>query len=55
MAKINYTFEKRQKEIAKKKKKEEKRLRKMGKGTEEDQVELNPLVEDKNTSIDNSE
>ncbi len=55
MAKTNYTFEKRQKEIAKKKKKEEKRLRKMGKGTEEDQVELNPLVEDKNTSIDNSE
>ena len=30
MAKPNYTFEKRQKEIAKKKKKEEKRLRKAG-------------------------
>lgn len=29
MAKTNYTFEKRQKEIAKKKKQEEKRLRKM--------------------------
>ena len=30
MAKPNYTFEKRQKEIAKKKKKEEKRLKKAG-------------------------
>ncbi len=30
MAKSNYSFEKRQKEIAKKKKKEEKRLRKNG-------------------------
>ena len=29
MAKTNYTFEKRQKEIAKKKKQEEKRLRKI--------------------------
>ena len=29
MAKTNYTFEKRQKEIAKKQKKEEKRLRKI--------------------------
>ncbi len=48
MAKTNYTFEKRQKEIAKKKKKEEKRLKKMGKETEEDQI-------DKNTSIDDSE
>ena len=30
MAKPNYSFEKRQKEIAKKKKKEEKRLKKVG-------------------------
>ncbi len=30
MAKTNYAFEKRQKEIAKKKKKEEKRLQKLG-------------------------
>ncbi len=30
MAKPNYQFEKRQKELAKKKKKEEKRLRKLG-------------------------
>ncbi len=48
MAKTNYTFEKRQKEIAKKKKKEEKRLKKTGKEIEEDLI-------DENTSIDNSE
>jgi hypothetical protein len=48
MAKTNYTFEKRQKEIAKKKKKEEKRLKKTGKETKEDQI-------DKNTTTDNSE
>ena len=35
MAKPNYSFEKRQKEIAKKKKKEEKRLNKMAKGIED--------------------
>jgi hypothetical protein len=40
LAKTNYSFEKRQKELAKKKKKEEKRLRKLEKqnnaaGTEE--------------------
>lgn len=35
MAKPNYTFEKRQKELAKKKKKEEKRLKKMNHNSEE--------------------
>lgn len=35
MAKPNYSFEKRQKELAKKKKKEEKRLRKAGGDTPE--------------------
>ncbi len=35
MAKPNYSFEKRQKELAKKKKKEEKRLAKLNKGVEE--------------------
>lgn len=35
MAKPNYSFEKRQKEIAKKKKQEEKRLRKAGAGAEQ--------------------
>ena len=44
MAKPNYSFEKRQKEIAKKKKKEEKRLRKTSKGAEDDQA---PSTEDK--------
>ncbi len=34
MAKPNYTFEKRQKELAKKRKKEEKRLRKAGPASE---------------------
>lgn len=34
MAKTNYTFEKRQKELAKKKKQEEKRLRKIAPQTE---------------------
>ncbi len=52
MAKTNYTFEKRQKEIAKKKKKEEKRLRKLGKETEDDQ---NLQTEDANKPIVDSD
>ena len=39
MAKPNYSFEKRQKELAKKKKKEEKRLRKAGGDVSDDQVD----------------
>lgn len=45
--KSNYSFEKRQKELAKKKKKDEKRLRKLGKldgeenGSEQDQAPVN--------------
>ena len=35
---MNYTFEKRQKEIAKKKKKEEKRLKKLAATPEDNQV-----------------
>lgn len=42
MAKTNYTFEKRQKELAKKKKKEEKRLKKLAKNAEGDQEPLSP-------------
>jgi hypothetical protein len=38
MAKPNYSFEKRKKEIAKKKKKEGKRLKKLGINTEEGQT-----------------
>lgn len=42
MAKPNYSFEKRQKEIAKKKKKEEKRLKKLEQATEETRAEQTP-------------
>jgi uncharacterized membrane protein (DUF106 family) len=45
MAKPNYTFEKRQKEIAKKKKKEEKRLKKLEQATEEVQDGQPPISE----------
>ncbi|MDX2465275.1 MAG: hypothetical protein QNK31_12285 [Porticoccus sp.] len=48
MAKPNYSFEKRQKEIAKKKKKEEKRLSKITKGVEEDQT---PSVKDEESPV----
>jgi hypothetical protein len=44
MAKPNYSFEKRQKEIAKKKKKEEKRLKKLGPVTEEAPAEPAPIA-----------
>ena len=39
MAKSNYTFEKRQKEIAKKKKKEEKRLKKLAAAAGDNQAD----------------
>ncbi len=44
MARTNYSFEKRQKELAKKKKKEEKRLRKLEKqnDTAEEKETLSP-------------
>lgn len=48
MAKQNYSFEKRQKELAKKKKKEEKRLKKAGVAENEpqdDQASDQPLSE----------
>ena len=48
MAKTNYSFEKRQKEIAKKQKKEEQRLKKLAKSVEKDQV---PLADDEDTTI----
>jgi hypothetical protein len=44
MAKPNYSFEKRQKEIAKKKKKEEKRLKKLGQNADEVQAEETPVT-----------
>ena len=47
MAKPNYTFEKRQKEIAKKKKQEEKRLKKiLPKGDQLQDEALPPSVEE---------
>ena len=49
MAKPNYSFEKRQKEIAKKKKKEQKRLKKTTKNVEEGQA---PFADNKDTTID---
>ena len=52
MAKPNYTFEKRQKEIAKKKKKEEKRLKKMEQASEETDAVQSPLISEQDTSID---
>jgi hypothetical protein len=52
MAKPNYTFEKRQKELAKKKKKEEKRLKKLDHGSAETDPEQPPLTEGQDTPID---
>lgn len=45
MAKPNYSFEKRQRELAKKKKKEEKRLKKLNQATEENPTEKPPGAE----------
>ena len=53
MAKPNYTFEKRQKELAKKKKKEEKRLKKLDQDTKEAQAEQSPIAGSQDTFIDN--
>ncbi len=53
MAKSNYTFEKRQKELNKKKKKEEKRQKKLGQGTEETQIEQSPIAGAQDASSDN--
>ena len=52
MAKPNYTLEKRQKELAKKKKKEEKCLKRMDQGSGKTHVEQPPLMSAQDTSID---
>lgn len=52
MAKPNYSFEKRQKELAKKKKKEEKRLKKLEKSSVGDEAEQPPLTEGQTESLD---
>ncbi len=49
MAKPNYSFEKRQRELAKKKKKEEKRLRKAGGDLQQEEGELPPAAEGEKT------
>ena len=53
MAKTNYAFEKRQKELAKNRKKEEKRLKKLDKGSEEAQSDQLSLADDQNTPVTN--
>ncbi len=53
MAKTNYTFEKRQKELDKKKKKEEKRQKKLDQGTEKSQTEQSPIAGAQDTPSDN--
>jgi len=49
MAKTNYTYEKRQKELAKKKKQEEKRLRKLSPQVEQPQEEAAPTTAENKT------
>ena len=53
MAKTNYSFEKRQKELAKKKKKEEKRLKRFEKNSEKTQLDHLPLADDRDAPINN--
>ncbi len=53
MVKPNYKFEKRQKELNKKKKKEEKRQKKLDQGTEETQTEQSPIAGAQDASSDN--
>lgn len=45
MAKINYQYEKRQKDLAKKKKREEKRLKRLNKNAEIDADKLDTPIE----------
>jgi len=52
MARTNYTYEKRQKELAKKQKKEEKRLKKLEQASAEAQPDQPPLDSDSGTSVD---
>ena len=52
MAKPNYTFEKRQKELAKIKKREEKRLKKLNQGAKETHSEQPPSAGDEEKPIE---
>jgi hypothetical protein len=49
MAKTNYSYEKRQKEIAKKQKQEKKRLRKISQKGEQNQEDIPKPAADENT------
>jgi hypothetical protein len=51
MARTNYSYEKRQRQIAKKKKKEDKRQKKLEKGGEEAQSDQPALLDDKDIPI----
>jgi hypothetical protein len=51
MARTNYSFEKRQRELAKRKKKEEKRLKKVEKASGKAPSENPSLADNENTSI----
>ena len=51
MAKSNYNYEKRQRELAKKKKKEDKRLKKLEQARAEAPFDDPLLADDQNTSI----
>ena len=52
MAKPNYTFQKRQKELTKQKKREKKRLKKLDQRTEGTQTEQPPFAVAQDTSSD---
>ena len=51
MAKTNFNYEKRQRELAKKKKKEEKRLKKLEKASEDAPSDVPLSAVEQNTSI----
>ena len=52
MARTNYTFEKRQRELAKKKKKEEKRQRKLEKDGADEQSDATSELPDQKTTLE---
>ena len=55
MARNNYSYEKRQKELARKKKKEEKRLKKLNRALGIDEEKPETISEDEETTKDETE
>ena len=55
MGKPNYSFEKRKRELAKKKKKEEKHQKKLNKNNEEAESKESPLLDSQGTSADSNQ